>query len=122
MLFVGGDTFDGAGIGGPDWRAPVGLRSSSIGLSSLTIDGVWARAHANGLVPEGQVPVNGGRTTAIPSDVFTVGGAMYMHLMRGVIYQSDHTDFWRSTDNGQSWQYLCQWPAGLYGGQFQQKS
>jgi hypothetical protein len=47
---------------------------------------------------------------------------MYMHLMRGVIYQTDHSDFWRSTDNGETWEYLCLWPGNQYGGQFQQKT
>lgn len=122
ILFVCGDTFDGGGVGGPDWRAPVGLRSSSADLNSLTIDGAVGGSHADGLVPEGHVQVGNGYTTAIPSDVFTVGGTMYMHLMRGVIYQTDHSDFWRSTDNGQTWEYLCQWPGDQYGGQFQQKT
>lgn len=118
MLFVCGDTFDGSGVGGPDWRAPVGLRSSSAGLDSIVIDGSVGGSHANGLVPEGHT--NG--TTAIPSDVFTIGDTMYMHLMRGVIYQTDHTDFWSSTDNGETWTYLCQFPGDQYGGQFQQKT
>lgn len=118
MLFVCGDTFDGGGVGGPDWRAPVGLRASNPSLSSLTIDGSVGGSHANGLVPEGHE----GGTTAIPSDVFTVGNTMYMHLMRGVIYQADHTDFWKSTDNGETWTYLCQWPANLYNNAFQQKT
>jgi hypothetical protein len=122
ILFVCGDTFDGSGVGGPNWRAPVGLRSSSANLGSLTIDGAVGGSSAVGLVPEGHAPVGGGYTTAIPSDVFTVGDTMYLHLMRGVIYQTDHTDFWRSTDNGETWEYLCQWPADLYGGQFQQKT
>jgi len=122
ILFVCGDTFDGGGVGGPDWRAPVGLRSSSSDLNNLRVDGSVGGSHAVGLVPEGHVPAPGGNTTAIPSDVFTVGGTMYMHLMRGVIYRTDHSDFWRSTDNGETWEYLCQWPGGQYGGQFQQKS
>jgi Domain of unknown function (DUF4185) len=118
LLFVCGDTFDGSGVGGPDWRAPVGLRSSSSNLSSVRIDGAVGGSHAVGLIPEGHA----GGTTAIPSDVFTVGNTMYMHLMRGVIYQTDHSDFWRSTDNGETWQYLCQWPGNQYSGQFQQKT
>lgn len=122
MLFVCGDTFDGATEGASDWRAPVGLRSSSTNLNSLTIDGSVGGSHANGLVPEPHNPVNGGYTTAIPSDVFTVGGTMYMHLMRGVIYQTDHSDFWQSTDNGETWEYLCLWPGNQYNGQFQQKT
>jgi hypothetical protein len=96
----------------------VGLRSSNSALDSLVIDGSVGGAHANGLVPEGHA----GGTTAIPSDVFAVGDTLYMHLMRGVIYQTDHSDFWRSTDNGETWQYLCQWPGDQYGGQFQQKT
>ncbi|MFF9345761.1 DUF4185 domain-containing protein [Streptomyces sp. NPDC014734] len=118
MLFVGGDTFDGAGVGASDWRAPVGLRSRDSALNSLVIDGSVGGGHAEGLVPEGHE----GNTTAIPSDVFTVGGTMYMHLMRGVIYRTHHSDFWRSDDNGETWQYLCQWPGDQYDGQFQQKT
>ncbi|MYY00691.1 DUF4185 domain-containing protein [Streptomyces sp. SID4913] len=118
MLFVCGDTFDGGGVGGPDWRSPVGLRSSNASPGSLAIDGSVGGAHAVGLVPEG----HDGGTTAIPSDVFTVGSTMYMHLMRGVIYRTHHSDFWRSDDNGETWQYLCQWPGDQYGGQFQQKT
>lgn len=122
MLFVGGDSFDGPDIHGGNWRAPVGLRSSSSILGSLTIDSAVGGGSAVGLVPEGHIPVDGGYTTAIPSDVFTIGNTMYMHLMRGVIYQTDHTDFWKSEDNGNTWTYLCQWPGDLLGGQFQQKT
>lgn len=122
ILFVCGDTFDGGGVGGPDWRAPVGLRSSSADLNNLRIDDSVGGAHANGLVPEPHNPAPGGYTTAIPSDVFTIGGTMYMHLMRGVVYRTDHSDFWRSTDNGETWQYLCLWPGDQYNGQFQQKT
>ncbi|MGW4305725.1 DUF4185 domain-containing protein [Streptomyces californicus] len=118
MLFVCGDTFDGGGVGGPDWRSPVGLRSSNAAPGSLVVDGAVGGSRAVGLVPEGHT----GGTTAIPSDVFTVGRTMYMHLMRGVIYRTHHTDFWRSDDSGRTWRYLCQWPAGLHGGQFQQKT
>ncbi|MEV8322069.1 DUF4185 domain-containing protein [Kitasatospora sp. NPDC056731] len=122
MLFVCGDTFDGAQVGAADWRAPVGLRSSSADLNNLRIDGSVGGSHANSLVDEPHNPVGDKATTAIPSDVFVVDGVMYMHLMRGVIYDTHHTDFWRSTDNGETWQYLCQWPGDLYGGQFQQKT
>lgn len=118
MLLVGGDTFDGGGVGGPDWRAPVGLRASNPALNSLVVDGSVGGGHAVGLVPEG----HDGGTTAIPSDVFTVGDTMYMHLMRGVIYRTHHSDFWRSHDNGETWEYLCQWPGDQYDGQFQQKT
>ncbi|WP_079259778.1 DUF4185 domain-containing protein [Streptomyces malaysiensis] len=118
MLFICGDTFDGGGVGGPDWRAPVGLRARHPDLNALVIDDSVGGSHAVGLVPESHE----NNTTAIPSDVFTVGDTMYMHLMRGVLYRTHHSDFWRSTDNGQTWQYLCQWPGDQYGGQFQQKT
>jgi hypothetical protein len=118
MLFVCGDTFDGAGVGGPDWRAPVGLRARRPDIDRLVIDDSVGGSHAVGLVPENHQ----NNTTAIPSDVFTVGDTMYMHLMRGVLYQTDHSDFWRSTDNGETWEYLCLWPGDQYGGQFQQKT
>ncbi|MFI7090135.1 DUF4185 domain-containing protein [Streptomyces lydicus] len=127
MLFVGGDTFNGDHVPRPgepadDWRAPVGLRSGSADLNNLRIDGSVGGGHAKGLVDEPHNPVGDKATTAIPSDVFVVDGVMYMHLMRGVIYDTHHTDFWRSTDNGETWEYLCQWPGDLHGGQFQQKT
>lgn len=122
MLFVFGDSFDGDRVPGSDWRAPVGLRSSRSELDALTIDGSVGGAHAAGLVPEDHHALGAGHTTAIPSDVFAVGDTLYLHLMRGVIYQTDHSDLWRSTDNGNTWEFLCQWPADLHGGQFQQKT
>lgn len=122
MFFCCGDTFSGGGVGGPDWRSPIGLRSRSTDLNSLRIDGAVGGSRAVGLVPEGHVPAPGGYTTALPSDVFTIGNTMYMHLMRGVIYRTHHSDFWRSRDNGNTWEYLCQWPGDQYGGQFQQKT
>ena len=122
LFYACGDTFDGDGVGQGTWVAPVGLRSSSANLDSLVIDGAVGGSHARSLVGEGHVPVSGGSTTAIPSDCFTIGNTMYLHLMRGLIYQTDHSDFWRSTDNGETWTYLCQWPGSQYGGQFQQKT
>nr|WP_169314239.1 DUF4185 domain-containing protein [Streptomyces piniterrae] len=61
-------------------------------------------------------------TTVLPSDVFIIGDSMYLHLMRGPIYDTHHTDLWRSTDDGETWEYLCEWDRGLYEGQFQQKT
>ncbi|GAA3884709.1 DUF4185 domain-containing protein [Streptomyces sedi] len=119
ILMVCGDTFDGEGVGDErNWRSPVGLRASDPDLSALVVDGAVGGAQAVGLVPEGHE----GGTTAIPSDVFAIGDTLYMHLMRGVIFQTHHSDFWRSTDNGETWEYLCQWPGDQYGGQFQQKT
>ncbi|WP_277401237.1 DUF4185 domain-containing protein [Streptomyces marispadix] len=118
MLYIAGDTFDGEAAMEGDWRAPVGLRSSSTDPASLTVDGSVGGAHARGLVPEGHENGN----TALPSDVFAIGDTLYMHLMRGPLHRTHHTDFWRSADNGENWEYLCQWPGDMLGGQFQQKT
>jgi hypothetical protein len=122
LLFIGGDTYTTAPPMDNDWRAPVGLTAPPTDpmTSAIIINGAVTDtdSHAKGLVPE----PHGGNTTALPSDVFRVGNTLYMHLMRGVIYKTNHTDFWRSQDNGVTWQYLRQWPANLYGNQFQQKT
>lgn len=118
MLFIGGDTFDGAGVGDKGWRSPVGFRSSNPYLNGLNIDSVVGGDYAVGLVDE---PHTHG-TTALPSDVFRVGDTLYMHLMRGRLHDTHHTDFWRSDDNGYTWKYLCQWPGNMLGGDFQQKT
>lgn len=118
MLYLAGDTYDGDVALEGDWRAPVALRSSSTDPVSLTIDGSVGGAHARGLVPEDHENGN----TALPSDVFAIGDTLYMHLMRGPLHQTHHTDFWRSTDDGENWEYLCQWPGDQYHDQFQQKT
>ena len=124
LLFIGGDTYATPPPFGNDWRAPVGLTASPTNptTSKIVINGAVTDtgSHAKGLVPE---PHGGSpATTALPSDVFRVGNTLYMHLMRGPIYHTDHTDFWRSQDNGVTWQYLRQWPRDLYDSQFQQKT
>ncbi|WP_419998953.1 DUF4185 domain-containing protein [Streptomyces boninensis] len=145
LLLIGGDTYAGGlpGDSSADWRSPVALRSHSA-LSageSIVVDGAVADrpGHAKGLVPEGHDPVGPPpetppdrrpQTTALPSDIFRVGDTLYMHLMRGVIYDTHHTDFWKSTDNGETWTYLRQWPGNAFlankddnaSGQFQQKT
>lgn len=122
MLFVCGDTFGGPNIGQGRWTAPAGLRSSSSNLRSLRIDSAVGGDQVRSLVPEGHAAVPGGHTTAIPSDAFTVGNTMYMHLMRGLIYSTHHSELWSSTDNGNTWSLLCSWAPDLHRGNFQQKT
>lgn len=123
MLFVCGDTFEGPNIGEGQWTAPAGLRSSSAALDNLVIDGAVGGDHVQNLVPEGHDPVPPDKhTTAIPSDTFTVGDTMYMHLMRGVIYDTHHTELWSSSDNGNTWTKLCDWAPDLHRSSFQQKT
>ena len=126
LLLVGGDAYP---CSGPpphaprDWRCPTALRSHSEPRTGpVRIDGAVTDrpGHAKGLVNEhhGKPPY----TTAIPSDVFRVGNTLYLHLMRGPLHKPDHTDFWKSTDNGETWTYLRWWPRDMFGCQFQQKS
>ena len=126
LLLVGGDTWSATGPRphpDQDWRCPTALRSHSDPQTGcVQIDGavVDCPGHARGLVNEDHV--GNPPTTAIPSDLFRVGNTLYLHLMRGPIYDTHHTDFWKSTDNGETWTYLRQWPADMFGRQFQQKS
>lgn len=123
LLLIGGDTYSGGDPGVPanDWRCPTGLRADTGGPGgAVQVTGAVEDrpGHAKGLVNEDHA--NG--TTAIPSDIFRVGDTLYMHLMRGPIYDTHHTDFWKSTDNGETWTYLRQWPRDLFNYQFQQKT
>lgn len=115
LLYIGGDTYDGGYMGEGDWRCPVGLRS---GRPDGVIDGSVGGPHATSLVPEGHA----GGSTAIPSDVFRIGDKLYLHLMRGPLHATHHSDFWESSDNGETWTYLCQWPGDMLRGAFQQKT
>jgi hypothetical protein len=127
LLFIGGDTYvpPAPANSANDWRSPVGLTASPTNptTSAIEINGAITDtgSHAKGLVPEPHVGCCP-PTTSLPSDVFRIGNTLYMHLMRGPIYDTHHTDFWRSRDNGETWQYLRQWPRDLYDNQFQQKT
>jgi hypothetical protein len=113
LLLIGGDSYneDSPAQGkGADWRALIGLRSHSNPLAGkIEIDGAvlddQGVSHAKGLVPEGHEG-HPSYTTALPSDIFRVGDTLYMHLMRGYIYDTHHSDFWKSTDDGENWTYL----------------
>src|SRR5690606_16154392 len=118
MLYLCGDTYDGDKALSGDWRSPVALRCSSTDLGRQAVDGCVGGDHARGLVPEKHKNDN----TALPSDVFAIGDTLYMHLMRGPLHRTHRTDFWRSRDNGESWERLCEWPGDRHDGQFQQKT
>lgn len=51
MLLVCGDTFDGGGVGGPDWRAPVGLRASNASPAPSSSTGASAAPMPSGSSP-----------------------------------------------------------------------
>lgn len=120
LLFVFGDTFEGARVGAGWWRSPVALWSDTTDLSAgVTWSGavggeaaqqLWDYEHNN---PE--------FSTVLPSDVITIGGTMYLHAMvnqgLGTVVW---TEVWRSDDSGATWTHTGQrWPADLHGGLFQ---
>ncbi len=121
ILFVFGDTFEGASVGAGWWRSPVGLWSTTTDLNAgVTWSGAvggtgaaeqfWAYEHDN--------PVF---STVLPSDVITIGSTMYLHVMvnkglGNVVW----TEIWRSDDSGATWQHTgAKFPSDLHGGMFQ---
>jgi hypothetical protein len=122
LLFVFGDTFEGAAVGAGWWRSPVALWSTTSDLNAGTWSGavggdaaqqLWAYEHDN---PE--------FSTVLPSDVITIGGTIYLHAMvnkglGNVVW----TEVWRSDDNGATWIHTgAKWPSDLHGGMFQMLS
>ncbi|MGO1974901.1 MAG: DUF4185 domain-containing protein [Propionibacteriaceae bacterium] len=119
-LWVFGDTFEQAHVGGGWWRSPVGLYSTTTDLNTgVTWSGAvggdaaeqfWDYPHDN---PE--------FSTVLPSDVITIGGAMYLHAMvtKG-LHNVVWTEIWRSDDSGETWQHTgAEFPADAHGGLFQ---
>ncbi|WP_257155677.1 DUF4185 domain-containing protein [Streptomyces sp. Ru87] len=120
LLFVFGDTFEQARVGGGWWRSPVALWSDTTDLNAgVTWSGavggdaaqqLWAYEHDN---PE--------FSTVLPSDVITIGGTMYLHVMvnkglGNVVW----TEIWRSDDSGATWRHTgAKFPPDAHGGLFQ---
>lgn len=120
LLFVFGDTFEAARVGGGWWRSPVALHSTTADLNSrvrwsgavggAAAQQLWAYEHDN--------PVF---STVLPSDVITIGGSMYLHAMvnkglGNVVW----TEIWRSDDSGASWVHTgTKFAPDLHGGLFQ---
>lgn len=119
-LFVFGDTFEDACVGCGWWRSPVALWSTTTDLNAgVTWSGavggeaaqqLWYYEHDN---PE--------FSTVLPSDVITIGGTMYLHVMvnkglGNVVW----TEIWRSDDSGATWVHTgAKFPPDLHGGMFQ---
>ncbi|WGW13551.1 DUF4185 domain-containing protein [Saxibacter everestensis] len=120
-LFIFGDTFENAKVGNGWWRSPVGLYSTTKDLNS----GVQWSGAVGGSVAEQLWPYvhnNPGFSTVLPTDVLTIGGSMYLHVMvcreNGSVVR---TEIWRSEDSGGSWTFTgAQFDAELHGGLFQQ--
>jgi hypothetical protein len=93
-------------VGDDDWRAPVALFSDTKNLDQGI---VWSEAaggdphYARQLWPyEHHTP--SGDTTVLPSDVMTIGGAMYLHASAHFPFGSvGFTEIWKSIDGGHTW-------------------
>ncbi|GAA3732690.1 hypothetical protein HDA32_002870 [Spinactinospora alkalitolerans] len=120
MLFVFGDTFEEARVGGGWWRSPVALYSTTTDLDGgVRWSGAVGGDAAQQLWPyEHDNPVF---STVLPSDVITIGGTMYLHAMvnqglGNVVW----TEIWRSDDSGATWVHTgAKFPSDLHGGLFQ---
>lgn len=120
MLFVFGDSFEHAWVGGGWWRSPTALYSTTTDLNagvewSGAVGGeaahqLWHYDHDN--------PVF---TTVLPSDVITIGGTMYLHAMvNNGLGNVVWTEIWRSDDSGATWVHTgAHFDPGLHGGLFQ---
>ncbi|WP_233576077.1 DUF4185 domain-containing protein [Saccharopolyspora rhizosphaerae] len=126
LVAVFGDTFDRAGVGGPGWRSPVvvfgdagsarnGIRwTGSLGARSAYAEQALSYEHES--IIHGH-PVS----TVLPTDLITVGNAMFLHVMVCQGLGNVHwTEIHRSTDNGETWQHTgATWPGDAHGGLFQ---
>ena len=120
ILAVFGDTFRQPRVGGDDWRAPVALFSDTKNLD----DGiVWSeaaggdRSYARQLWPyDHHGPA--GESTVLPSDVITIGDAMYLHASAHFPFGNvGFSEIWKSTDDGHSWFRVGpRWDARLHRG------
>jgi len=122
LVAVFGDTFERAGVGGPGWRSPVVL----FGDPSTARTGIeWTGSGGAGPYAAQALPyrhdsvINGRRVgTVIPTDVITLGNAMYLHVMVCAGIGAVHwTEIHRSTDNGETWHPTgARWPGDDHGG------
>jgi len=120
MVFVFGDTFEQARVGGGWWRSPVALWSNTTDLAGgVTWSGAVGGAAAQQLwdYPHD----NPTFSTVLPSDVITIGGSMYLHVMvnkglGNVVW----TEIWRSDNSGANWYHTgAKFDPNLDGGLFQ---
>ena len=120
MLFVFGDSFEQARVGGGWWRSPTALHSTTTDLGSgvqwsgavggEAAQQLWDYEHDN--------PVF---TTVLPSDVITLGDSMYLHAMvNNGLGNVVWTEIWRSDDSGATWVHTgAEFAPDLHQGLFQ---
>lgn len=80
IAYIFGDTFATDGVGGPDWRSPVLLRSEPGNLDAgITFTGAAGGQHAKQILDYQHNQPD--YTTWLPSDAITIGDRMYLHYM-----------------------------------------
>jgi hypothetical protein len=125
LVSVFGDTFERAGVGGPGWRSPVVL----FGDPATARTGIeWTHSlgpkpYAEQALPYHHDTAIHGRhvSTVIPTDLITVGGDMFLHVMVCEGIGNVHwTEVHHSADNGETWGHSgATWPGDFHGGLFQ---
>jgi hypothetical protein len=110
ILAVFGDTFLQPRVGSDDWRAPVALISDTKNLDQGI---VWSEAaggdpnYARQLWPYPH-HLPSGDTTVLPSDVMTIGNAMYLHASAHFPFGNvGFTEIWKSVDDGHTWFHVA---------------
>ncbi|WP_245830459.1 DUF4185 domain-containing protein [Mycobacterium numidiamassiliense] len=110
ILAVFGDTFRDQAVPSPDWRAPVALISDTKDLDQGI---VWTEAaggdpnYARQLWPYPH-HISSGNTTVLPSDVMTIGTAMYLHCSAHFPFGNvGFTEIWKSIDDGHTWFHVA---------------
>jgi hypothetical protein len=109
VLFLFGDTFNEARVGGGDWRSPVGLIASGKDLdrgitfqSAAGSDPRSARqllSYSHGERIDGKIV-----TTILPTDAIVVGSRIYLYVMVCQELGKVHwTEIHLSEDNGKTW-------------------
>lgn len=119
-LYIFGDSFENAHVGGGWWRSPTALYSTTTDLTAgVTWDSAVGGEHAQQLWHyDHDNPVF---STVLPSDVITIGDTMYLHAMvnkglGNVVW----TEIWRSDDSGATWIHTgAKFPPDWAGGLFQ---
>ncbi len=130
LLFVFGDTFEGASVGGGWWRSPVALygRVSRGGepvgeAGELGGNVAWTGAVGGRYAQQLRPYSHDGPSfsTVLPTDVITIGTDMYLHVAAHQGFGNVRwSEIWRSRDAGETWHpTAARFPGTLHGGMFQ---
>ncbi|WP_193105733.1 DUF4185 domain-containing protein [Brachybacterium sp. FME24] len=122
ILFIFGDTFEDAVVGGGFWRSPVGLFADP---DRPLDDGIAWTSAVGGETAEQLVPYahdDAPVSTILPGDLLTVGETMYLWMMVNHGFGTvAGTEIWTSTDSGETWERAAQmFPGDHAGGLMQQ--